>query len=127
MKRQERLAKARQQQVKTQLTLIEQKIQKGIDLLPRETREKMEREEMRNKTLKLQEMKSCLWKLRNKDKKLEKKSELQEKLDDMTGQMEKIKKLLQETKEQDEKTRQEENLRKEEEEKARKIKLQRQE
>ena len=45
----------------------------------------------------------------------------------MTGKMEKIKKLLQETKEQDEKTRQEENLRKEEEEKTRKIKLQRQE
>ena len=46
MKRQERLAKARQQQVKTQLTLIEKKIQQGIDLLPRETREKMECEEM---------------------------------------------------------------------------------
>ena len=127
MKRQKRLAKVRQQQVKPQLTLIEKKIQKGIDLLPRETREKMEREEMRNKTLKLQEIKSSLQKLRNKDKKLEKKSELQEKLDDMTGKMEKIKKLLQETKEQDEKTRQEENFRKEEEENTRKIKLQRQE
>ena len=127
MKRQERLAIARQKQVKTQLSLIEKKIHEGMTLLPREKREKMEREEMKSRTLKLQEVKSSMWKLRNKDKKIEKKSDLQEKLDGMTGKMEKIKKLLQETREQDEKTKQEEIVRKEMEEKTRKVKLQRQE
>ena len=55
--RQERLALARQKQVKSQMNHIEKKIQLGMELLPRETREKIEREEMKTRKLKLQETK----------------------------------------------------------------------
>ena len=125
--RQDRLALARHKQVKTQMSLIDKKIQLGMNLLPRETREKIERDEMKKRKLQLQETKSSLWKLRNKDKKQEKKTDFQEKLDTMTDKMELIKSLLDEAREQDKKIKQEEMQRKEREDQTRKVRIQRQE
>ena len=82
--RQERLARARKQQMQTRITIIEKKIQEGIELLPREKREQLEREDMKRRNLKLQETKSSLWKLRKKEEKTDKKTEIQDKLEKLT-------------------------------------------
>ena len=82
---------------------------------------------MKTRNLKLQETKSSLWKLRNKDKKQKKKTEFQEKLYKMTDKMELIRSLLDEAREQDKKMKQEEIQRKERENQTRKVRIQRQE
>ena len=82
--RQERLEKAKRKQVKTQMNIIEKKIQEGLELLPRETREKLEREEMKRNKLELQSIKSSLWKLKSREKKFIKNSEFSEKITGMT-------------------------------------------
>ena len=82
--RQERLERAKRKQVKTQMNIIEKKIQEGLELLPRETREKLEREEMKRNKLELQSIKSSLWKLKSREKKFIKNSEFSEKITGMT-------------------------------------------
>ena len=64
-----RLEKAGRKKRESIKTHLEKKIEKGLELLPHEEREKLEREDMREKRLELQQTKQSLWKLRNKEKK----------------------------------------------------------
>ena len=74
-----RVEKARQLSRQSKMTALDKKIQQGLELLPREKREHLVREEMKRNRMELEETKTSLWKLSSRDKKKKKKNQLSSK------------------------------------------------
>ena len=95
---------------------LAEEINKGLETMPTDRRNKLEQEENRKRKQELIETKKSLWKLRGKEKKkIIRKSEHVEKLEKLEKMEEKlyqIEKILEEVKEQDRKKKEEQRERK---------------
>ena len=116
----ERLSLANSKQENLRMKVKERKlaeeINKGLETMPTDRRNKLEQEENRKRKQELIETKKSLWKLRGKEKKkIIRKSEHVEKLEKLEKMEEKlyqIEKILEEVKEQDRKKKEEQRERK---------------
>lgn len=92
-RKQERLAQARWRQQELKERVLERKVKESIESLPTDERLRIQKAEAREKRLELQATKKSLYKLRNKEKVLARKSDWQERLDKISSLEDKLKKL----------------------------------
>ena len=118
----ERLARAKEQQEqlrnKVRSRNLEKEIRNKLEILPNQERKLLEEEEKKRNKLELAETKKSLWKLRNKEKKYERKPpklEQLEKIDKLEEKLRMIEKIIEDLREEELKFEAEKSKRKEEE------------